>query len=201
MKRGKIMLSVLEGVKKYVEESAEDIPVAGRRYGPSGIIMTSLTPRQKEARWQQILRDRQKNKEKLYRIDKRQRQKTISRLIREGFIKRTKDKINLTEKGEEKRLQLRNLFLKRSIFDSKIQEARKKETIIVSFDIPEKHRIIRDWIREVLKFLDYQMIHQSVWYGKTQLPEDFFQFLHNVDADQYVKVFTVGHRGNLKAIK
>ena len=197
MKRGNIILTILEEIRK---NTIEDVPTY-QNYGGTGVFDKALTPRQIKFKRSQAFREEQKFKEELRCIDKRKRQKEVYRLIKEGFINKTNDKINLTKKGEEKRLKLRELFFKRLPFNKKYQKIKEKETIIVSFDIPEKQRDIRNWIREILKFLNYQMIHQSVWYGNAKLPEDFFQYLHKLNADKYIKIFTVGHRGNLKVIQ
>ena len=52
-----------------------------------------------------------------------------------------------------------------------------KEVVIFSFDIPEKERVKRAWVRGVLKNLGFTMIQQSVWLGKGPLPKQFTERL------------------------
>ena len=71
---------------------------------------------------------------------------------------------------------------------------------IVSYDIPEEYRRGRGWLRSVLKLMDYEMVHQSVWIGSKVLPEDFFEVIENEGLDAYVKIFEVTKSGKLNPL-
>ena len=69
---------------------------------------------------------------------------------------------------------------------------------IVAFDIPEKYRNKRAWLRSVLKRLDFVMLQQSVWMGKAKLPREFIQDLENLHLDNYVEILAVHKGGTLR---
>ena len=72
---------------------------------------------------------------------------------------------------------------------------------IISYDIPESDRRSRGWIRGILKFLEYNMVHQSVWMGNHKIPEDFLYDLKSRNIFSYVHIFEVGEKGTLSKIK
>jgi hypothetical protein len=45
--------------------------------------------------------------------------------------------------------------------------------IIVAFDIPERRKKERSWLRGALKHLGYRMVQKSVWAGTVKIPEAF----------------------------
>lgn len=72
---------------------------------------------------------------------------------------------------------------------------------IVSYDIPEKYRRGRGWLRSVLKLMDYEMVHQSVWIGRKVLPKDFFEVIANEGLEEYLKIFEVTKSGSLNPVR
>ncbi|MFH1759306.1 MAG: hypothetical protein ABH822_01955, partial [Patescibacteria group bacterium] len=164
---------ILEGDKKSESVKYRRIPPDPRlqpikRYGGTGVM--DMTPTAEELRASQernraLTQERERKlREKIYQKEKRKRQKKIYELAREGFIEKDNNQnISLTQKGKRKMAELRMTITKQSLFNSEFKKEKEKKVIIFSFDIPEKHRAVRDWIREFLKFLDYQMIQKSVW--------------------------------------
>ena len=63
--------------------------------------------------------------------------------------------------------------------------------VMVLFDIPEKKRKIRNWLRLQLKLWEFEMIQQSVWLGKGPLPKEFRERLHFFGIDKCVKTLKV----------
>jgi len=63
--------------------------------------------------------------------------------------------------------------------------------VMVLFDIPEKKRKIRNWLRTQLKMWDFEMIQQSVWLGRGPLPKEFSARLHDLGVGECVKVFPI----------
>ncbi|OGI90468.1 hypothetical protein A2911_00690 [Candidatus Nomurabacteria bacterium RIFCSPLOWO2_01_FULL_40_15] len=63
--------------------------------------------------------------------------------------------------------------------------------VMVLFDIPEKKRKIRNWLRSQLKFWEFEMIQQSVWLGKGPLPKEFRERLHFFGINKCVKTLKV----------
>ena len=72
------------------------------------------------------------------------------------------------------------------------------EVIIVSFDVPERRRHWRDWLRFQLASLGLQKLQLSVWIGKVKLPEEFLEDLKKFQLLTYVHILSVGKKGTLK---
>ena len=63
---------------------------------------------------------------------------------------------------------------------------------IIMFDIPEKRRKNRNWLRTQLINLEYKLLQESVFIGKQPFKEDFFEELTNRNLYQYIRLLTVG---------
>lgn len=75
---------------------------------------------------------------------------------------------------------------------SKIEVVPKGDTkVMVLFDIPEKKRKIRNWLRTQLKMWNFEMIQQSVWLGGGSLPKEFSTRLHDLGVGECVKIFPI----------
>jgi predicted transcriptional regulator len=73
--------------------------------------------------------------------------------------------------------------------------------ILISFDVPEKRRRERNWLRGVLNYLDFEQIHQSVFVGKGKLPKKFIDDLKDLKLFDFIEIIEVGKMGTLKSIK
>ena len=71
---------------------------------------------------------------------------------------------------------------------------------IVVFDIPEKEKWKRVWLREVLGLCGFKMLQRSVWAGKNKIPEEFLADLRNFNMLEYIHIFEVSKKGTLKEI-
>ena len=60
---------------------------------------------------------------------------------------------------------------------------------IISFDIPEEKRKMRDWLRTQLKMFGYRMIQRSLWIGPGPLPQTFKKRLAELGIKENIKVF------------
>jgi DNA-binding transcriptional regulator PaaX len=58
----------------------------------------------------------------------------------------------------------------------------------VVFDIPEKYRSSRSWLRTRLMSCDYTLFQKSVWLGTRPLPEELLDELKERDLSTYVHV-------------
>lgn len=63
--------------------------------------------------------------------------------------------------------------------------------VLVLFDIPEKKRKTRNWLRLQLKLWDFEMLQQSVWLGRGPLPKEFTDRLNSLDISKCVKIFKI----------
>ena len=62
---------------------------------------------------------------------------------------------------------------------------------VVIFDIPEKKRQWREWLRSELLLLQYKILQKSVYIGKTPLPKSFYQEVIGAGLGKYVFIFTM----------
>jgi DNA-binding transcriptional regulator PaaX len=67
----------------------------------------------------------------------------------------------------------------------------KTEKVLISFDIPEKKKKVRDWLRNQIKYWDFKMIQKSLWLGYGPLPEEFSLRLRKFGIYENVRVFKV----------
>ena len=187
-------MKILETLEQSVQTIGDMLFIFSLPYGTSlNKGLKFLSRRQEERESRQIDRE-----EKLRFYD------LLYRLRKDGLIeninKENKKSLRITKKGAEK---LENLRL-RKINDSpqKVYKIENENTFkIIVFDIPEKHRKKRGWIREVLKNLKFKMLQKSVWIGKTKLPEEFMHNLKNFDLLPYVEIFEISKTGSLKQLK
>jgi len=83
-------------------------------------------------------------------------------------------------------------ILKSYILFSKIKTRPIGNTkVMVLFDIPEKKRKTRHWLRSQLKLWNFEMLQQSVWLGKGPLPKEFISRLDLLGIGKCVKIFRI----------
>ncbi len=130
---------------------------------------------------------------------------TIWRLKKQGFIKTdSQGEWHTTERGKE--------YLKKALSENKIfkpkyggydshQLQMRKDPVIVIFDIPERQKIKRGWLRTELKILGFKQLQKSVWIGKGPLPEKFIKKLIQLNIFQYIHIFEIKQRGTVPKYK
>lgn len=110
---------------------------------------------------------------------------TLSRLKQKGFVKNKRGIWEITKNGRA--------YLSRKLYflphhSQKISEKRAKN-IIISFDIPEKYKHKRNWLRTELMCLGFEMLQKSVWFGPAPLPDEFGESLRELDILPHLKFF------------
>ena len=68
---------------------------------------------------------------------------------------------------------------------------------LISFDIPEKQRGKRDWLRRTLLSCDYKLLHKSVFVGKRPLPDEILEEIGELDLTPYVHIVGLDKKGTL----
>lgn len=71
---------------------------------------------------------------------------------------------------------------------------------IVIFDIPEKHKGKREWLRYILRRLGFEMAQKSVFMGKVNIPQRFLVDLGKMGLIGFVEIFEVSKEGSLKKL-
>ena len=72
--------------------------------------------------------------------------------------------------------------------------------MIVSFDVPEKEKRKRGWLRSTLKNLGFRMLQKSVWIGKVKIPEAYLEDLKRLRLLSYIEIFAISKRGTIRHI-
>lgn len=125
----------------------------------------------------------------------------LSQLKKQGFIEKKQKESGtfwkITSRGEKKLEKLKNIFKFPKL--SYKQEKDNGLNMIV-FDIPEKHRAKRDWLRYVLLALEFTMLQKSVWIGKNKLPEEFLKALNELDLTNFVHILKIFKTGTIKEL-
>jgi len=106
----------------------------------------------------------------MYSLEK---QECVQRTHTQGKILFT-----ITKRGKEKIKQDTNIKTRHEPY---IKKPAHYLTVVI-FDVPERLRAKRAWLRCVLRELDFRMIQKSVWVGTNAIPQEFIQ-----DA-QYMRV-------------
>ena len=133
--------------------------------------------------------ERKQEKEKKLRL-----QKYISKLKLEGLLYKKGNEITITKDGKKRLSNLEKNSLKQ------IPRTPSNNLIIFSYDIPGEHRKLRDRLREILKMMNFEMIHQSLWVGKIKISEELLEYLSEIRVLGYVEILEVTKQGTLKQL-
>jgi len=71
---------------------------------------------------------------------------------------------------------------------------------IIIFDVPEKERRLRAWLREALRILGFKMLQQSVWIGRNKTPEQFLFDLRRKKLLPHIHIMEISKRGTVKEL-
>ncbi|HEV7424037.1 MAG TPA: hypothetical protein VGO21_02485 [Candidatus Paceibacterota bacterium] len=115
----------------------------------------------------------------------------LSRLHTKGYLINSPSGWSITKKG--RKLLKNNRLL--DYIESPFKE-NAPSTMIISFDIPEKDRILRNWLRSQLKIFNYKMLHQSLWIGPGPLPSSFIKRLEDLNIRKNIKTFKITKSNN-----
>ncbi|MCX6717616.1 MAG: hypothetical protein NTU76_03000 [Candidatus Taylorbacteria bacterium] len=150
------------------------------------LLIAFLSSARSSKRFYEIIRDKQFTK-----YNERSINVAISRLHKNEYIGKTSNGWIVTDSG----LSFRKKFLINCYISSPFNEKADKNTII-AFDISEKSRKIRGWLRNQLKIFGYSMLQQSVWFGPGPLPNEFFKRVEGFGIRKNIKIFTVKKSNN-----
>lgn len=105
------------------------------------------------------------------------------------YLYRFKEEGILKNEGEYFRLRKSKLLEFKPFSVMRGERPQKQEKVLISFDIPSTKKKTRDWLRNQIKFWDFEMIHQSLWLGYGPLPKSFYDRLKNLQINKHVRVF------------
>lgn len=120
----------------------------------------------------------------------------LKKLRSDGLIETKEGKIAITKRG---RLALK--IIKQKFFPKNHYQVKKDDSFkLVIFDIPEKEKAKRNWLRDSLKEMGFEMIQKSVWSGKIKIPAEFLEDLNWLRLINYVDILAVTKTGSLRQI-
>lgn len=130
-------------------------------------------------------------------------QSMIYKLKKDGLIEVEKcadgKLARLTARGREKLKELRGRNKTRLPEPTYQCEPHARFTI-VTFDIVERDRRKRAWLRDVLKHLTFTMLQKSVWVGKVKVPETLLADLKKLRLLDQVEIFEISKGGTLRQV-
>ncbi len=190
--RGEIIHSMLD----FLEETAGgfgDLFTAylNAGYGASYGKLSYELNKAREVRWERKLK-REEEAEK-----RKQCAKMIYYLKKSGLIEERKGVFSITKRGKEKKKLLKEKLFK-SLPIINYSKTKFDRPILITFDVPEKERRKRAWLRDVLNYFDFKMIHKSVWLGFMKIPEEFIQDLSRIGLADFVEIIEIGHSGTFQ---
>lgn len=106
------------------------------------------------------------------------------RLQKKGLVKKEQGRYQLTSQGLNIVKAFRENEQSKGVWDGRWR--------IVMFDIPEKKRDDRNWLRWQLISLDYKPVQKSVFIGRHPLEEKFYEEIVFKELKNYIRLMTVG---------
>ena len=108
------------------------------------------------------------------KLNKRSLSAIVSRMKKNGLLKTKGNGLMLTESGKNRLEKDTGAMKKFAGDESYVVNKNTKKNLIIVFDIPERKRLYREWLRIELVGFGYTMIQKSVWFGPP-LPEEFIE--------------------------
>ncbi|MCR4279711.1 MAG: hypothetical protein NUV78_03175 [Candidatus Zambryskibacteria bacterium] len=122
------------------------------------------------------------------KLNKRSLSTVLNRMKRNGLLKNKDGKWSPTAGGRVY-LEKINTGIKKFFTPGTIVSNRRKfKRIIIVFDIPEKKRRYRDWLRMELVGFGFTLIQKSVWLGPG-LPKEFIEYLDEAGLLKHIRFF------------
>lgn len=157
------------------------------------------------ARWRTVPR-RISPREQTDRVDERETQRLYAilyKLKRQGLVKkRRRGRSSMWFPTSAGRTWFAGLRARRLFSTDRIsyQPSERRGIQIISFDVPERERHKRVWLRAVLKAIGFRYLQKSVWIGDWLIPEDFLEDLRERRMLAYVHIFSVTKSGTLREL-
>jgi len=128
----------------------------------------------------------------------------LNQLKNHGFIEKKVDKKRksvwkITKRGLEKLKLIKEKKKSKKFIVNYTKEEDDKLKVVI-FDVPEKERHKRAWLRAVLAYLGFTLLQESVWIGKNKIPEEFIHDLRRQGMLSYVHIFEINKKGTIGQI-
>lgn len=120
---------------------------------------------------------------------KRDYYRTLDRLKKRGLIKKSSDTFRLTRKGEKE------AFFAHLDTQALLYKPRKRkwdgQWRMIIFDIPEKKRKYRDYLRQMLKTLGFKELQKSIWVTPYPIPDFLKELLWEEKMKHFTRFITI----------
>ena len=150
------------------------------------LLVATLCSARSTRRFYAIIRERE-----FKRYKKESVRVALSRLHKKGYLKNSATGWSITQNGK---LYSKDTHLLNYIESPFVKNL--PSSIIISFDIPEKNRIVRRWLRNQIKIFGYKMLQQSLWMGPGPLPLSFMRRLEDLGIRKNIKTFKITRISN-----
>ncbi len=129
----------------------------------------------------------------------------LSRMKKQGLIRKRPHKgvmgWVITKKGVERLQRIKERQMNPdSLTTAHYVPGLRREVIIISFDIPEREKAKRRWLRAALVSLSFVLLQKSVWIGTKSIPKEFMEALRERDLLRHVHIIGVKKSGTLERI-
>ncbi len=195
--KGKLLLSFLEKIGETMVASSDFFAAfLAAGYG------ASMKKLEYELSKRQNAREREHYKFELERARQQRYRNFLQYLKDDGLIEekmKGKEKFfTLTTKAARRRQELRDRAIKQLPDRNNYTQKAANTSVIVSFDIPERERRKRAWLRSALHHLGLQKVQQSLWMGKVKIPDNFLNDLVRLRLTDYIEIFEISKVGSLR---
>src|SRR3989344_72004 len=117
----------------------------------------------------------------------------ISKLNKDGLIEKTSKSLKISSAGITHLKKHPSTSVR---YEAEWNVAPGQITLVI-FDIPEKLRQWREWLRFELKDLGFLFLQNSVWYGTHKVPVEFIKDLEKYRLLPYIHILSVNKQGTL----
>ena len=151
------------------------------------------------------MNQRARSKERAEMAERHRFSVLLYRLKKEGLVEEkisSRGKIlKLTGIGKNFLAKLLHVKRGEALPPKRYKKQESKELKIITFDIPERDRKKRRWLRGALFNLGFAMLQKSVWTGNAEIPEPFLNDLRVLRLLPHVEIFSVSKKGTLEKIE
>ena len=127
------------------------------------------------------------------KLNKNSLHATLSRMKKEGLLRNKNREWSITPEGrklaEKKDWDIKKFFKPDNIINNK----EKPKRLIIIFDIPEKKKRYREWLRMELVGFGFTLIQKSVWLGPA-LPKEFIEYLSEIELLKHIRFFRAAEK-------
>lgn len=194
--KGDLTLRFLEAISEAATGAVDFFDVfLSVGYGASiGKFEYELAKRARDRERRQLTEEKERRmRERYYNL--------LSYLRRDNLITENKSGekriFYLTQKGKQKIRMLRERK-QRQLPEARYAKEPSVAFTIIAFDIPERERRKRNWLRAVLKALEFKMIQKSVWIGKIKVPRELVEDIKRLNLLEAVEIFEISKTGTLR---